>query len=126
MVKNPHIVPVKETKSGLFYGYIIAVLAFCIILVAYGLRFSYGVFFTPMSTELGWSSATTSLVFSISMLMEGLFNIILGGVIDKYGPRVMVTISGILVGVGYCLMPTVNSTWQFFLFYSGLVGIGMG
>jgi MFS family permease len=103
-----------------------AILAFCILLVTYGLRFSYGVFFEPMSSELGWSNATTSLVFSISMIMEGIFNIILGGVIDKYGPRLVVTISGVLVGLGYCLIPAVDFTWQFFVFYSGLVGIGMG
>jgi MFS family permease len=30
------------------------------------------------------------------------------------------------MGLGYCLMPLVHSAWQFFLFYSLLVGIGMG
>jgi MFS family permease len=126
MTKETAPVPVMAAKTGLYYGYVMAILAFCIILIIYGLRFSYGVFFIPMSSELGWSNATTSLVFSISMLMEGLFNIILGGVVDRYGPRLVVTISCILVGLGYCLMPTVSSTWQFFVFYSGLVGIGMG
>ncbi len=113
-------------RSAFFYGYTVAILAFVIILVVYGLRFSYGVFFKPMSSELGWSSATTSLVYSISMLMEGLLNIFLGGVVDKYGPRLVVTFSGILVAVGYCLIPLVDSTWQFFALYSGLIGIGMG
>jgi MFS family permease len=112
--------------SGLFYGYVIAILTFCIFLVAYGIRFSYGVFFQPMSNELGWSSATTSLIYSISMLMEGIFNIILGRMIDRYGPRLIATFSGCLVALGYGLMPTVHSTWQFFLLYAGVVGIGMG
>jgi MFS family permease len=119
-------IPLKNTKSEFYYGYVIAILAFFIILIVYGLRFSYGVFFSPMSSELGWSNATTSLVFSISMIMEGVFNIILGGIVDKYGPRVVVTISCILVGLGYCLIPTVTSIWQFFIFYCGMVGIGMG
>jgi MFS family permease len=126
MVKGQTPIPIKNAKSGLYYGYVIAILAFFIILIVYGLRFSYGVFFAPMSSELGWSNATTSLVFSISMIMEGVFNIILGGIVDKHGPRVVVTISCILVGLGYCLIPTVTSIWQFFIFYSGMVGIGMG
>ncbi len=126
MTKEQTSIPTGNTNNRLYYGYIIAILAFCIILIIYGLRFSYGVFFTPMSSELGWSNAATSLVFSISMIMEGLFNIILGGIVDRYGPRVVVTISCILVGLGYCLIPTVTSFWQFIVFYSLMVGIGMG
>jgi MFS family permease len=119
-------IPIQKARKGLYYGFIIAILCFCIFIVAYGLRFSYGVFFEPMSAELGWNSATTSLVYSVSMILEGVFNIILGRMIDKYGPRLVVTASGIIVAAGYCLVPLVSSTWQFFLFYGGLIGIGMG
>jgi OFA family oxalate/formate antiporter-like MFS transporter len=113
-------------KPRIFYGYIIAIASFCILLIVYGIRHSYGVFFTPMATEFGWSHATTSLAFSISVFMEGVFNIILGGITDKYGPRVTITISGILIGLGYCLMLLVTSTWQFYLFYAAIIGIGIG
>lgn len=113
-------------KPGIFYGYIIALAAFCILLIVYGVRFTYGVFFTPMASEFGWSHATTSSVFSLSMFMEGVFNIVLGGITDKYGPRLMLTISGILIGLGLCLMTIVHSTWQFYLFYGGMIGIGVG
>jgi MFS family permease len=126
MGKAKNTTEIQGSKPGLYYGYTIAILAFCIILVVYGLRFSYGVFFNSMSLEMGWNNATTSLVYSVSMIMEGIFNIILGGVIDRYGPRLVVTISGLLIALGYCLMPTATSTWQLFLFYSGLIGIGMG
>jgi MFS family permease len=126
MSKKPNATPDEAKTSGLYYGYTVAILSFCIILIIYGLRFSYGVFFSPMSSDLGWSNASTSLVFSISMIMEGVFNIILGGVVDKYGPRLVVTISCILVGLGYCLIPTATSIWQFYIYYGGLVGIGMG
>jgi len=110
----------------LFYGYVIAVASFCILFATFGIRFAYGVFFTPMSVELGWSSASTALAFSISVLMEGLFNLILGGVADKYGPRLVITLSGVLIGIGYCLMPLVHSLWQFYVFYGVIIGIGMG
>jgi MFS family permease len=126
MVKDNPIKRTETAKSGLFYGYIIALAAFCILLVTYGVRFSYGIFFTPMARELGWNSATTSLAYSISIILEGVFNIIMGGITDKYGPRLVLTLCGILMGLGYCLMLAVNSTWQFFLFYSVIIGIGMG
>ncbi len=126
MLKDSTTKRTRTAGSGLFYGYIIAIAAFCILLVVYGVRFSYGIFFTPMARELGWNSATTSLAYSISIILEGVFNIILGGITDKYGPRLVLTICGIMMGLGYCLMLTVSSTWQFFLFYSVIIGIGMG
>jgi MFS family permease len=116
----------SQTKPAFFYGYVIAISAFCILFAVFGIRMAYGVFFKPMSAELGWSHAMTALAFSISVLMEGLFNLILGGVADKYGPRLVITLSGILIGIGYCLMPLVHSTWQFYLFYGFIIGLGMG
>jgi MFS family permease len=126
MTKPKELVPPLAKTSIFFYGYIVALAAFCIFFASFGIRFSYGVFFTPMSTELGWNSATTALAFSISALMEGIFNIVLGGMTDKYGPRIILTACGLIMGLGYCLMPLVNSAWQFFLFYGLFVGIGMG
>jgi len=78
MTKERNESPSRETKENLYYGYIVAILAFFIILIIYGLRFSYGIFFAPLSSELHWGNATTALFFSVSMIMEGLFNIILG------------------------------------------------
>jgi MFS family permease len=126
MVMNQDSLQPQRTKPVIFYGYIIAIASFSILLVTYGVRFSYGIFFTPMSTELGWNSATTSLAYSFSMIVEGIFNIIMGAVTDKYGPRLVLTISGILMGAGYCLMLLVHYAWQFYLFYGLMIGIGMG
>ena len=79
-----------------------------------------------MSSELGWNSATTSLAFSISNVVEGIFSIILGGLSDKYGPRKIMTLCGILIGLGYGLMFFVHSIWQLYLFYGLILGVGMG
>jgi MFS transporter, OFA family, oxalate/formate antiporter len=60
------------------------------------------------------------------MLVEGIFTFITGGLSDKYGPRIVITISAFLLGAGYCLIYLVNSLWQFYLFYGVIVGISMG
>jgi MFS transporter, OFA family, oxalate/formate antiporter len=126
MVKGQENIQAKSAGTGFFYGYIIVIASFFILYAAFGVRFSYGVFFTPMATDLGWNSATTSLAFSISMIFEGIFSFISGGLSDKYGPRVVITGFAILLGAGYCFIPIVNSLWQFYLFYGVLVGVGMG
>jgi len=44
MLKDSTTKRTGTARSGLFYGYIIAIAAFCILLVTYGVRFSYGIF----------------------------------------------------------------------------------
>jgi MFS family permease len=119
-------IPHPESKPRLFYGYIIVLAAFFIIFAAYGVRFSYGVFFKPMAAELAYSSATTASAYSLSMFLEGIFSLVMGGLADRFGPRIVLTVSSLLVGLGYCLMPQVHSPWQLYVFYGLIIGIGMG
>jgi MFS family permease len=120
--KYPH----QESSPRVFYGYIVALAAFFIIFAAYGVRFSYGVFFKPMAADLGYSSATTASAYSLSMFLEGVFSLVMGGLSDRYGPRRVLTFSSFLIGLGYCLMPLVHSPWQLYFFYSLIIGVGMG
>jgi len=120
-VQRPAIV-----KPGLYYGYIIVLATFCINLIVFGIRITYGIFFNPIASEFGWDSASLSSVFSLSILVEGTFGMILGKLNDRFGPRPVLILTGIFLGAGYFFMSRVNGLWQMYLFYGILVGIGMG
>ena len=53
-------------KPKVFYGYIVTAAGFTIQALAFGTLNTFGVFFTPMLDEFGWSRATLSLA-SISV-----------------------------------------------------------
>jgi MFS family permease len=114
------------TKPRFFYGYIVVIAAFIIQLAMFGSRNSFGVFFKPMMYELDWSRALVSGAFSISLLMQGLFGVFMGALNDRLGPRIVLTLCGILIGAGFILMSQINAAWQLYLFYVALIGIGMG
>ena len=122
----PKITAEPSKARPLFYGFVIAVAAFVVLFSSYGVRFAYGVFFKPMAQELGFSAAATSAAYSISFFLEGVFSLISGGLADRFGPRKVVSVSTILVVVGYCLMPLTHTLWQLYLFYGVIVGVGMG
>ena len=52
--------------------------------------------------------------------------IVMGFLTDRLGPRLVMTISCFLLGMGYLLMSQVSSIWQLYLFYGVIVGTGMG
>ena len=116
---------VKDTKPRFFYGYIIVTSAFFILAVSYGTLFSYGVFFGPIISEFGWSRALTSGAFSLGVVVYGFFNIITGNLSDKYGPRLVLTVTGFSLGLGYLLMSQVSEIWQLYLYYGVFIGVGM-
>jgi len=116
--------PVK-TGPRFFYGYVVVVAAFLVMVVSWGVFDAFGVFFNPLLAEFGWTRAVTSGAFSLSMIIYGVLGIVVGGLNDRLGPRVVVTICGFLLGLGYLLMSRVSTLWQLHLFYGVIIGIGM-
>ncbi len=117
---------IPGNKSGFFYGYIIVIAAFLTMTVATGVHYAFGVFFKPILTEFGWSRAAISGAFSLSWIMQGLLGILMGGINDKFGPRIMLTVCGLLLCLGYFLTSQINAIWQLYLFYGVVIGIGLG
>ncbi|MFC1902016.1 MFS transporter [Chloroflexota bacterium] len=114
-----------ENKPKFFYGYVVVVAAFIIRILMRGPHSSFGVFFKPLITDYGWSRALMSGAFSVSLILQGLSGVVMGGLNDKLGPRVVMTLCGILVGLGCLLMSQISTAWHLYLFYA-VIGSGMG
>ena len=99
--------------------------ALCAMVAAYGTRSTFGIFFKPLLTEFGWTRALTSGSLSLSMIIQGPLAIIMGGLNDRLGPRIVLTIAGFLAGLGYLLMSQIGAAWQLYLFHGVIVGVGM-
>ena len=112
-------------KRKKFYGYTIVTAAFIILLVMIGSVMTFGVFITPMSEEFGWGYATITGALSVSILISGFLGILSGKLCDKFGPKKVVLISNLFFGAGLVLMSQVNTIWQLYLFYGGILAIGM-
>jgi MFS family permease len=93
---------------------------------ALGLHYAFGVFFKPLIEDFGWSRAVTSGAVSLSFIIQGASSILLGALNDRSGPRLVLSLSGFILGAGYILMSQVNSVWQIYLFYGVFVGAGLG
>ncbi|UCD08535.1 MAG: MFS transporter [Dehalococcoidales bacterium] len=111
-------------KSRLFYGYVVVASCFLIMVVMHGAFNSFGVFFTPLETEFNCTRAVLSGANSVAFIIMGASAILLGMLSDRFGPKLILTLSGILFGAGYMLMSQVNAIWQIYFFLS-LAGIGL-
>lgn len=116
--------PSKKTPR-FYQGYYVVGASFIILAVSWGVYVVFGVFFNSLIDEFNWSHAVTSGSYSLSSIISGVLGVLMGGLTDKFGPRLVVTFSSVVFGVGLILMSQVNSLWQLYLFFGIIVGIGM-
>lgn len=60
------------------------------------LYYAFGVFFTPMRDELGWSATTLAGAFSVALLVSAAMSIPVGRWLDAHGARALMTTGSLL------------------------------
>lgn len=124
MNKLPFENPDKK-NPGLFYGYIIVAACFCLQALGLGMFNSFGVFINPLISEFDWSRASLTGAVSFVYVVAALISIFLGRLNDKFGPKLIMTVCGIFLGLGYLLMSRVWSIWSFYIFCCAFIGFGL-
>lgn len=90
-----------------------------------GLMFGNGLFVKVFEVEFGWSRTIVATASSLTMLMMGVFAMGAGRLNDLYGPKIVLTISGIVYGIGYILMGQISEIWQLFVIFGLFLALGM-
>ena len=114
----------ENKKPKFFYGYIVVVAGFIVLVILNGTLYSFGVFLKPLAAEFGWTRAMTAGAYSMFMFLCGFLYIISGRLNDRFGPRVVMTASGFCLGLGYLLMSRISAIWQLYLFFGVIAAIG--
>jgi len=114
----------SRIKDKLFYGWVVVVAFLVIGTTIFGTRFSFGIFFKSLESEFSLNRAATSAVLSVSMVLGCVFAILGGLASDRYGPRIVLFLMGLLTGLSLLLTSQANSMWQLFITYSLLLSMG--
>ncbi len=95
-------------------------------IVSYGTtQYFFGVLVIPIQRELGWGRGLISGAFSISVLTIGLLGLPIGRLVDRHGARVLMSIGSALGGAGLIATSQVREPWQFYVLWSGAIGLSM-
>ena len=109
--------------KNLHYGWVMVIVAACILAAYAPVIYTFGIFLKPLTMEFDWDRGALSGAYSLKILITGLLAILAGRISDRYGPRLLVTISGLLIGVGFLLMSQVSSLWQVYLIWGVIFGV---
>ncbi len=110
----------------LHYAWIIVSVTFLILLAVQGVRLSFGAFVEPWEQQFSMDRGTISLISTISFIVYGISQPVIGRLVDKWGARAVLSWSALLTGISIFLTCFVTSPWQLFLLYGLGVSLGVG
>jgi sugar phosphate permease len=112
-------------RPWIFYGWIIVACAVLVMALASGTRMSFGIAFVPLTQQFGWTRTSLSTIVLITGIVTGLLQMIMGVLVDRWGPRRIMGMGVLLLGLGVWLLTAATQLWHFGLAYGVLVGIGL-
>ena len=113
-------------RAGIHYGWVMVAITFLLVTVTAGIRSAPGVMITPLEEDFGWSNTQISLAISVSILTLGFAGPISGRLIDRHGTRPVILSFLVLGTLGVIATWTLQSLWQFYIFWGLMVGFGAG
>ncbi|HEU0218871.1 MAG TPA: oxalate/formate MFS antiporter [Stellaceae bacterium] len=96
----------------------------CMVMIA-NLQYGWTLFVNPIDARFHWGRPTIQVAFSIFVLTETWLVPIEGWFVDRFGPKIVVLIGGILVGIAWVLNSLADSVGMLYL-GAALGGIGAG
>ena len=96
-----------------------------ILMLALGIRQSFGLFLRPMSLDLGWGREAFSFAIALQNLVWGLAMPFTGAIADRFGAGRVLLAGGLAYGAGLIAMAYSSTPLAFNLGAGLLVGFGL-
>jgi len=113
-------------KSKIYYGWYIVAACLVLTILDGMLLYSFGIFQPYINDDFGLSRAVGSSIFSLRSFVLAFSLTISGRLVDKYDPRAVIFIGGVIAALGIFLTGLATKTWELYLYYGFLVGLGDG
>ena len=125
MFNPPRPLPPRSPLGRLpfYYGWVVVAVAFVTMGIGVNIRTAFSLLFPPILDEFGWTRSETAATFSIGFLASTLITPLLGGAMERLGPRWVVPFGAAIVSVGLVLATFTTQPWHLFITL-GLLVVG--
>lgn len=116
-------VPTFARHLPFYYGWVVIAVGFLTMAVGVNSRTAFSLLFPAMLSEFGWERGATAATFSIGFMIYTLGAPVLGVLMDRWGPRVILPVGALCMSIGMALTTQIHAIWQLYL-TQGVLMIG--
>ncbi len=95
-------------------------------LLALGVLYSWSVIRANIPVEWGWTEAQHSLPYSVAVVVFSIMTLVGARLMARIGPRWVISIGGVLSGLGMIISSFSTSPWVYAAAFGVLLGSGIG
>jgi len=107
-----------------FYGWLIVAVVFVTMALGVNARTAFSLLFPPILDEFKWDRGATAGAFSFGFMVSAIITPILGRIMDKSGPLLVMEAGVLMAAAGMLLAPLATEPWHLYLTLGVLVGAG--
>jgi MFS family permease len=108
------------------YAWVIAAIAFAMLLVSAGIRGTIGVLILPLEQEFGWSRATISMAAALSIFFYGFTGPFAAAAVQNFGIVRTLLAALFLMALATAASLAMTHPWELMLTWGVMMGIGAG
>lgn len=102
------------------------VLGTIIVQMGLGTIYTWSLFNQPLANKFGWDLSSVAMTFSITSFSLALATLVAGKLQDKWGIRKLITIAGLVLGLGLIASSQVHSLTLIYILAGVVVGFADG
>ncbi len=106
------------------YRYAVLLIGFVTLAGASGVSGCFAVFYNTLVTTFSWSRARGASPYSVHMIVSVVSAPVVGWLLDRYGPRVVLSIAALLGGGALMACSTLQTLGHFVVYYGVLAAVG--
>ena len=111
-------------RPPFFYGWYLVGLMIISMMLVYGVRNSFSVFFAPILDEFGWFRGTTAIMLSLNIFFYGFTAPVAGSLVDRWKPRRVAMIGILFLALTTAGCSFASELWHFYLLFGVLAPMG--
>jgi MFS transporter, OFA family, oxalate/formate antiporter len=107
------------------YRWVQLILGIIAMIMIANLQYGWTLFVNPIKDQFHWSTAAIQVSFTTFVVVETWLVPVEGYIIDRFGPRVITVVGGVLVAISWVMFSQATSIWTFYI-GSVIGGVGAG
>ena len=112
------------SRLPIYYGWVVVGVVFVTMAICVNARTAFSLLFPPILDEFGWERGVTAGAFSFGFVVSAALSPLLGRLMDRRGPRVVMELGVAATAAGLLLATFTSRPWHVYVTLGLLVGAG--